>query len=57
MNAYGASLLAHLEQHGTVATELARATDVSLDQINKLRTPLAATTRAQTAAKIPAYYG
>ena len=47
----------HMEKHGTGVAELARGAGVSQDVIKKLRSRDKASTKAETAQKIAAFYG
>lgn len=51
------ALVSHMDAENTSISELARGADVSLDITKKLRTRLSASTNAETAVKIAAYYG
>jgi len=51
------SLIWHMDEHGTTIAELSRATGVSTDTIKKLRTRANASTTAENAIRIAAYYG
>jgi len=57
MKDFRTALIWHMEQKNTRMTELARGAGVSLDILKKLKTRPTASTNAETATKIAAYYG
>lgn len=57
MDSFRKALIWHMDQHGTSIHELARGAGVSSDIIKKLRTRENASTNAETASKIAAFYG
>lgn len=56
-NDFRSALLWHMREHGTRIADLAKGAGVSADIIKKLRTRDNASTSAETAAKISAFYG
>lgn len=57
MDSFRKALIWHMDQRGTSIHELARGAGVSSDIIKKLRTRENASTNAETASKIAAFYG
>ena len=51
------ALLWHMDKHGTTVADLAHGAGVSEDAIKKIRTRPGGGTRAQTGARIAAFYG
>ncbi len=56
MSDFRHALLWHMEQHGTRIAELAKGAGVSVDTVKKIRTRVGASTSAENAAKIAAFY-
>ncbi len=57
MNDFRTALLWHMEKHHTTIAELARGAQVSADLIKKIRTRDKASTKAEPAERIAAFYG
>lgn len=57
LRSFQASLAAHMAQHGTAIVDLAKATGISRDAINKIKGRAGASTSVENAVLIAGFYG